>query len=200
MEDLTSVITLQEKLCREEFNELVGALSPNLEDLDNFIAEACDLFVVASFKHYLLYRTTYVYEPRAGNIPDLLNDIKYWVDKLTTEEALPQICNLLATLDCKGIMKAKLQSNWTKLPKFSQFLNTIECEYFNNPIDMSVAVEDECKRIELESSGRYKGVKCGVYSGRDTRLIFKDDQGKVVKPCTYKSWGEIYVSNLEYLF
>lgn len=192
IDDLSSVVDLQEKFCREEFNELVGALSPDPEGLDNFVAEACDLFVVASFKFYLLYRTTYVYDPRPGSIPEIIEDIEYWVDRQQTDEALPRICDLLASVECTHIMEAKLRSNWTKLPKFSEFLNAVEYDDFTKAIDMSVAVENECARIELESDGRYKGVKCEVYSGRDTHLIFKDDAGKVVKPLTYKSWEEIY--------
>lgn len=175
----------QAELCQEELNELLGAVStdPNMEK--EFIAEACDLFVVVSFYHFMRYGRSYQHKPETANIVDLVNEIDDFITVGAYAECIDLVCDLLWNLEGSDkILRAKLDSNWSKLPKLSEFLPTIGMD------DIETAVKKECERIENQEGKRYTGVHAEVFSGSDTRLVFKEEGGKVVKPITYKGWKE----------
>lgn len=177
----------QGKLVEEEFNELLEAINAGPEAEQELIAEACDLFVVGSYYFYLKYGYTYRCLPVKMELKDIIEDLDIFISSKRYDEGIDLIWDLVYSLkDSHEIMEAKLKSNWSKLPKLSEFSYAIGYE------DLAIEVKKECKRIEEVSKGRYTNVVGNVVVGQDARLVFRADngKGKIVKPLTYQDWKE----------
>lgn len=186
-ERLAEALEGQGILIQAEFNELLGSISADPDMEKEFIAEACDVFVTMTYYFYLKHGYTYKCTPVEGNIVQLVTELDAFITAEEYDEGIDLIWDLLYSLEgSKEIMEAKLKSNWTKIPKSSEFFNTVGF------IDPVVSLENEAKRIEKEFKGRYSGVRGEVAVGRDSRVIFKDSNNKVLKPITYKDWKEFY--------
>ena len=178
---------LQLDLIDEEYKEVVEAMdSPDVED---FIAEVCDLFVVSSFAYYLYMGTSDIETTPVGcTIDACLEAIESNIMEshhLRCYNATINLINIIGIENVSPIMEAKLSSNWSKLPTVLDFHPEV------GAVDLEEAAKKECERLEKEYKGRYNGIKSEVItSTQSPRVVFKDSKGKVLKPYTYKDWKE----------
>ena len=184
---------LQRDLCKEEFKEAFEAYESG--DEEEFISEVCDLFVVMSyyynreFGHCPSY-TTYLktYEDYGvqyvRDIKGLLNTAHgmFEIGRFSPYRYVRQI--LAQYEKAESIMTAKLLSNWSKLPTTALFRSEVGYTHLRNDL------EKECLAIEERSNGRYSGVTYQLVAGKEPRLVFQANTGKIVKPCTYHDWRE----------
>lgn len=171
-------LTLQSQLVDEEAEELLKAISEN--DEIEFLDAWCDLFVVLSYYVYLKeitpldlenlfkkYETTYLSYCYNDTLEDLVLDIKEYKD----EESLIYVCRALLDYKGKGFeaLLEVLKSNNSKFPLVKNY-------------PQSSHQVEECKRIEVNSKGRYKNVSCKVINNR---ICFFDSNNKIMKPSTF---------------
>ena len=116
----------QWKLVEEEYKELLEAISvgPNL-DL-NVKAELADLFVVSSYYCYMedQYLSIDAYSERPFEY--LLGLLQDRIEHRLHRECLNIVCGMLEGLDgTEFVLRAKLASNWSKIPKLSEFCRRV---------------------------------------------------------------------------
>jgi len=89
-------------------------------------------------------------------------------------------CTLMTILDFnyRKALDEVLSSNESKIPTEEDFL----WQYHSEAVSLEEAISLEEKRIEEKSLGRYTGVKGSKINGR---VVFKDSNGKIMKPCTF---------------
>lgn len=153
-------LILQRKWCEEEWNEFIEATHSG--NVKSILKEYSDCIVVFSYHNYLM---------KELGVEDFINEA---VNALF-------VC-LLDMPDYTFVGKgdeifnnafnAVMESNYSKFPLI---------EEIDSP-------EQECKDIEERSNGRYTGVTFKTVEDNEgnKRYVFKDSNGKIVKPKTYK--------------
>lgn len=162
-------------LVKEETTEIFDSIKTN--DSVEFLDGVCDTLVVGSFllavknqkdfKDYELSFKNVNIEPSIHYLEKLINENVF--------ENIEQILSLVENigyssgLDIEKAFKEVMESNWSKFP----LVDTV------NPLN-------EVKYIEEQ--GRYKNVRFerNIDLEDNERYIFKDGNGKVVKPSTFK--------------
>lgn len=191
----------QWELIEEEANELFTAAREN--DAVELLDAVCDLFVVSSYGCFL-----HNLKEKGGNLRDAKNAL---VTNSTAKESRVSLFDLESIIyESKSVYRVY---RWTVNALYSLSANTIEA--FNEVMDSNdskfptkadfhaeaVAIghgtntdkhfELECQRIEDLSAGRYKGVSYKLINDPIKpgffRVVFRDDTGKIMKPCTFRS-------------
>lgn len=171
-------------LVKEEAKEL-------LEEHENrnrvgFLKELIDYFVVSC--HLLAVFNRLSHLPYSANIKTFdVASIEGDIDALSIENVddilnIEVACSILSQVhaNVKPAMNEVLSSNESKFPTQQQL-----CDAYDTK-DWHEAVEKECLRIEKESNGRYTGVSATYYGDFGGYFVFKDSNGKIMKPITYK--------------
>lgn len=164
-------IDFQKKLVKDELDEMMEAFEN--KDATELLKEMCDVFVVASYWHFLT--TGKKEKPQVLMLPalydiDYFTQIKYDFETLESPYLVLQDIMILLNsfnADTTSALLEVIDSNYSKFPFTSEIYNT----------------DIECKRIEEEFKGRYKGVTVQTFNDH---LIFKSDAGKILKPVTYR--------------
>lgn len=171
----------QKELVAEEIKELKEAI--DISDTVEVLDALCDIFVVASYYHFLQMN---------GELKDLslkiltpLSGIDYYTSMIYDFETLDNglmvtsdVCALLYQFNgfATAALEEVLSSNDSKFPKVEKF--------GKQKVKRELALNNECAMIETRSEGRYSGVKWEI---RGDRVVFLDDTGKIMKPFTFKS-------------
>jgi hypothetical protein len=181
---------LQWGFIREEFNELVDAL--RVGDRIETVDAACDLFVVASYACQLK-SPEYLREActPSPTLTFTIGDLEHNLygnmqDPVYVLKLVTALCYRL-DINLDYNMQQVLHSNDTKYPYLQDVLALWPDKEHNEALRL------ECKAIEDRSNGRYSGVRCHkVYNAKDPgstdpRLVFFDNNGKIMKPSTFES-------------
>lgn len=167
----------QWNLVEEEFKELKEAFEK--KDKAEFLKEMCDLFVVLSYYCYLstsgdedglspLLETEFV-----ENVDRGLDQIEEAFKRGYILIGFDYVCNMISVLhaDWREALTSVLVNNW--------------CKYLTVPLldALSITPEQMAAAIETNSGGRYKNVVPVVFGGC---VIFRDGNGKMMKPTTYQ--------------
>lgn len=194
-------------LIQEEVEEIIDAVKEG--NKKQTLAEICDLFVVSSYLAFLKIHENnkgagvdtvvqkmgeYLYAPRTKERLSLFG-IDESVANQETYSTLKWAVSALNQYgaDSMYALQAIIDANYTKFPLVTELIQAY-AEH-NIPTDADNTVfhglcTQECLRIEEEFKGRYKGVTCEhvILDDNDLvgRLIFRDDQGKILKPLTFK--------------
>lgn len=191
----------QWELVEEEADELFKAASDN--DAVELLDAVCDLFVVSSYGLFLdrlkgvgsnireakkeLFRDSVAKETSVSILE--LESIIY--DSKSVYQAFRWSVDALYSLSVNSIeaFNEVMDSNDSKFPTKAEFhAAAVTVGHGSNP---DKHFELECRRIEEMSGGRYKGIthklindpaKPGFF-----RVVFRDDSGKIMKPCTFRS-------------
>lgn len=183
-------LDLQFSFVKEEFNELCDALE--VCDKKEVIDAACDLFVVASYA--LLIKTGRCGQFDRAMVPQKkfsLGDLSYnihacEITAASLEHVLSDVVALCFTLDTNLAynMEQVLDSNDSKYPTLRQ----MKAIYPDQGADIDLILTMEAKAIEKRSKGRYTGVVPVVSdegATDDSRVVFFDSNGKIMKPSTF---------------
>jgi hypothetical protein len=198
---------LQHSFVLEEFKEVCEAIEK--QDKDEVISEFCDLVVVASYSDFL--------ECLNENINKYIDDAftfsvrkfnKYEFALYNIQEAVRfkdyvQVCHLAAEAienigNFEHIANGILEANWSKLPTVDEFktkcvlTNWKFDEYDKNPraIPLNLCVDYQIKKLEELFEGRYNGFYHQVVEVDGVeRIVFKDSNGKIMKPITFKKFS-----------
>tara|TARA_Y100000588_G_scaffold176632_1_gene190642 strand:+ start:7322 stop:7954 length:633 start_codon:yes stop_codon:yes gene_type:complete len=162
-------------LVKEETTEIFDSIKTN--DAVEFLDGVCDTLVVGSFllavknqkdfKDYDLSFKEVNIEPSINYLKDLINeDVFKNIEKVLS---LVENIGYSSGLNIELAFKEVMESNWSKFPLVDNV----------NPLD-------EVKYIE--NQGRYTNVRFerNIDLNGNERYIFKDGNGKVVKPSTFK--------------
>jgi NTP pyrophosphatase (non-canonical NTP hydrolase) len=168
-EQSQDLIPIYRTLVAEEIKELKEAYES--EDAALFAKELADCLVVGSFLYYLEEGFDNLFDPDWVNTSGL-NDIECFIDTLDGKDTMNFLgeCERLAfnlDVDMVEVCNEVMKSN------FSKFIKKSTCE---------VLPCSECRWIEEVSKGRYTNVEFKLLLGY---YVFKDGNGKVVKPSTY---------------
>lgn len=158
-------LRLQDTLTLEEMVETaVASNSEELSELDRIVEiydGLCDTFVTLSYYSYI-----------SGvdySVVDIVTDA---YQALSGQEDI--LYNLLLCLE------DVIESNWTKFPLMQDFLD-------NNPFNTDPVTALKAQSIAIENTTNYTGVCWEVREVGDTQyLIFLDENGKAMKPYTYR--------------
>lgn len=162
-------------LVKEETTEIFDSIKTN--DAVEFLDGVCDTLVVGSFllavknqkdfKDYDLSFKEVNIEPSINYLKDLINeDVFKNIEKVLS---LVENIGYSSGLDIELAFKEVMESNWSKFPLVDNV----------NPLNEVKYIEDQ---------GRYTNVRFerNVDLNGNERYIFKDGNGKVVKPSTFK--------------
>lgn len=162
-------------LVKEETTEIFDSIKTN--DAVEFLDGVCDTLVVGSFllavknqkdfKDYDLSFKEVNIEPSINYLKDLINeDVFKNIEKVLS---LVENIGYSSGLNIELAFKEVMESNWSKFPLVDNV----------NPLN-------EVKYIE--NQGRYTNVRFerNIDLNGNERYIFKDGNGKVVKPSTFK--------------
>lgn len=166
---------LYTNLVKEETTEIFDSIKSN--DSVEFLDGVCDTLVVGSFllavknqedfKNYTLSFKKVNIEPSINYLKELLEENLF----NNIEQILSLVENIgySSGLNIELAFKEVMESNWSKFPLIENV----------NPLE-------EIKYIE--NQGRYKNVNFekNIDLNGNERYIFKDGNGKVVKPSTFK--------------
>lgn len=195
-----TTIAFQKKLVKEEFDELVEDGIKGLNKV--LVVDAiCDIFVVGVYWSILETLKEVSENLRIEGMRFAIQDVNNTIDPSSLkyddmslyvkmmEEGLEKDNPTRVLEGCMGLMlgldfdyrKALtevLDSNDSKIPTIYQFQNI-----FGSGLSIEDDIQLESVWIENRNSGRYTGVSGKVIDGR---IVFKDDNGKIMKPCTFK--------------
>lgn len=171
---------------REEFKETLDAL--RLGDMVEVVDGVCDMFVVASYAHYLRQGETF----GNGYLCSYDEDTQFSLLSLeraiifddNPATALKQIVALAYSLDVnlRYNIEEVLASNDSKYPTMSQLRAAYpEWEELTD-VDL---LKHEAEQIELREGGKYSGVHA-VLNEDTGQYVFLSDGGKIVKPITFR--------------
>lgn len=162
-------------LVKEETTEIFDSIKTN--DAVEFLDGVCDTLVVGSFllavknqkdfKDYDLSFKEVNIEPSINYLKDLINeDVFKNIEKVLS---LVENIGYSSGLNIELAFKEVMESNWSKFPLVDNV----------NPLNEVKYIEDQ---------GRYTNVRFerNVDLNGNERYIFKDGNGKVVKPSTFK--------------
>ncbi len=162
-------------LVKEETTEIFDSIRSN--DSVEFLDGVCDTLVVGSFllavkkqkdfKDYDLSFRKVNIEPSINYLKDLLNEDVF--ENIEKALSLVEDIGYSSGLNIELAFKEVMESNWSKFPLIDSV----------NPLN-------EVKYIE--NQGRYSNVRFerNIDLNGNERYIFKDGNGKVVKPSTFK--------------
>lgn len=182
-------LELQHDFIIEEFEELAAALEDG--DRKMVVDAACDLFVVASYAYILDYGRDSSFDAvMSYNSKNSFNlfDLSYsvYVTK-SHREILSQVVSLCYSLDMnlQYNMSQVLSSNDSKFPRLKEVT-----DLWPQDVTAVEALEMESKAIEARSNGRYTGVYFVTVKEDNAhtdgpRVVFFDEKGKIMKPCTF---------------
>lgn len=160
----------QPALIEEEYRELKEAT-----DIENFIKELSDLFVVSAQEYYNEFGDyNRDFRPDIVTIAAGIDLIGTAVDIEEHWRVYPLIESILrmCKFDVDGALEEVNKSNWSKFANVKDFDND------------EVYMYKECERIESE--GRYKDVFFEIVDHEGEQLVvFKDGKHKVLKAYTY---------------
>lgn len=178
-------IDLQHKLVLEEFNECLEELKKG--DVYSLKKELVDLIVVSSFADYIKNKQEQFF-PDNETYQYSLSDVHNWIDLHEYTWVSQFACAVLEKLgNFQHITEGILKANWSKIPTVEEFLEQ-GADYYGHKI-LDVRIEHECKMIEYKSEGRYSGVTCKEVEIKGNKhLIFTDNNGKIMKPSTFKAF------------
>jgi hypothetical protein len=178
-------IDLQHKLVLEEFNECLEELKKG--DVYSLKKELVDLIVVSSFADYIKNKQEQFF-PDNETYQYSLSDVHNWIGLHEYTWVIQFACAVLEKLgNFQHIADGILKANWSKIPTVEEFLEQ-GADYYGHKI-LDVHIEHECKMIEQLSAGRYSGVTCKEVEIKGNKhLIFTDNNGKVMKPSTFKAF------------
>lgn len=178
-------IDLQHKLVLEEFNECLEELKKG--DVYSLKKELVDLIVVSSFADYIKNKQEQFF-PDNETYQYSLSDVHNWIDLHEYTWVSQFACAVLEKLgNFQHITEGILKANWSKIPTVEEFLEQ-GADYYGHKI-LDVRIEHECKMIEDKSEGRYSGVTCKEVEIKGNKhLIFTDNNGKIMKPSTFKAF------------
>lgn len=188
-------------LIEEEAEEIFAAVKES--DKKQTLAEVCDLFVVSTYGLFL-----HLHENNRGcTLDEVISKMAetcsvpkgrgrtslYSLDENIFSkqqyEVVKWAINALEQFggNSTGALQAIIDANYTKFP----FATDLIAAYDQHGLPYGDDIcKQECARIEEEFKGRYKGVQCEhvLLNENDLvgRLIFRDDQGKILKPLTFK--------------
>ena len=178
-------IDLQHKLVLEEFNECLEELKKG--DVYSLKKELVDLIVVSSFADYIKNKQEQFFPDNEASQYSL-SDVHNWIDLHEYTWISQFACAVLEKLgNFQYITDGILKANWSKIPTVEEFLEQ-SADYYGHKI-LDVRIEHECKMIEDKSEGRYSGVTCKEVEIKGNKhLIFTDNNGKIMKPSTFKAF------------
>lgn len=197
----TSELLFQWELVEEEYNELyeLGISKNNRKEV---IDALCDLFVVsvyADFQTRSLHETykdgpydifPYVTE-KNSDIFDNLSILTYYVGQQLANGVVRNTIEIMRkfNFDYIDALEEVLDSNDSKIPTVEEFNKEFYKQHFyfsENDVALEEMIQLESDLIEKRNKGRYTGVKGNVVkvNGVD-RVVWKDCNGKIMKPLTY---------------
>lgn len=183
-------VNLQHKLVLEEFNECLEELKKG--NVYSLKKELVDLIVVSSFADYIKNKQEQFF-PDNETYQYSLSDVHNWIDLHEYTWISQFACAVLEKLgNFQHITDGILKANWSKIPTVEEFLEYKHQEFpsikkLNDPL--RILISHECKNIEKLSEGRYSSVTCKEVEIKGNKhLIFTDNNGKVMKPSTFKAF------------
>lgn len=171
---------------REEFKETVDALRAG--DMVEVVDGVCDMFVVASYAHFLQASRFGAYA--GGNLCAYDEDVDFSILSLeraiifdeSPGNALKQVVAFAYSLDVnlRYNIEEVLASNDSKYPTMEQL------RVHHEPMLTDKAIlAREAKDIEEREGGKYTGVHA-VLNEDTKQYVFLSDGGKIVKPITFR--------------
>lgn len=153
-------LIFQRKLCEEEWKEFTEATYSS--DVDSILKEYSDCIVVFSYHSYLMKELKV-----EGFIDAAINALYYCLTETQTYSFSEEADEIFS-----NVFDLVMESNYSKFPMITEI---------DSP-------DQECKDIEERSNGRYTGVTFKTVEDNEgnKRYVFKDSNGKIVKPKTYK--------------
>lgn len=173
-------IDFQYTLIEEEFKELMddGIKKKNKKEV---LDALCDLFVVGSYHAYQINKGKMnSCEISCLLKTDYLDTLEY--DVKHTKSSVLILEDVMVLLyqfggDTEGALQEVIRSNYTKFPTKEE----LKAHYGKLNEEK---LQEECKRIETSSEGRYTGV---TYKKVKGHYVFLSDKGKILKPITFES-------------
>jgi len=174
-------LELQGDLVQEEGKEVFAAYSE--KDLEGFVKELCDLFVVTSYMTYLEYAFkddvvkeddlfTLTLQEGDRTPSKMLSNLSEALENNWGAAILNNTIGLLAALegDGKSNLDKVIDNNYSKFVKIK-----------NNE---GAAIYDlTCVQLEAASKGRYINIKWEIVGDY---IVYKDSKGKILKPLNFK--------------
>lgn len=166
---------LYTNLVKEETTEIFDSIKSN--DSVEFLDGVCDTLVVGSFLLAVKKQKDFENYKLSFNKVNVEPSINY-LETLINENVLNNIEEILSLVENIGYssglnielaFKEVMESNWSKFPLIEKV----------NPVEEIKYIEDQ---------GRYKNINFekNIDLNGNERYIFKDGNGKVVKPSTFK--------------
>ena len=181
-------IEKQSILVLEEFNECLEELKKG--DVYSLKKELVDLIVVSSFADYIKNKQEPFF-PDNETYQYSLSDVHNWIDLHEYTWVSQFACAVLEKLgNFQHIADGILKANWGKFPIVEELanFNAVSRDLYNYH-GIEAVIENECKMIEDKSEGRYSGVTCKEVEIKGNKhLIFTDNNGKIMKPSTFKAF------------
>ena len=119
----------------------------------------------------------------------LVSRLKDSIDSDFSHTAVTLIAELLRSLnfDHETALNQVLSSNDSKLPKYAELKSELDNLLGDGLIDFNTAAEElvlsvQAELLNSEHAGRYEGITGSLLNGR---AVFKDSNGKIMKPCTF---------------
>jgi len=190
-------LALQNKLIYEEFQEVLEAI--HYGDVRQVKKELVDLIVVSSYALAMNSKTfnniqldfDYDCSPSLWYIEDCINYEDYYHIVINSIMYLEELGDYSDIAD--GIMKA----NYSKIPLVDDFIFDSVFSFYvldayeSNPKDCSLSEAVSAQIFDIEQGGRYDGIyyQIVVDSQGKERIVFKDKNGKVMKPCCFDEFN-----------
>lgn len=181
----------QLRLVREEFKEVLEEIKN--KDISALKSELIDLVVVSSYAMFLQGCETFSMNPFYGrSISTVAPMILDFTDPREAYQFAVTTLNQIG--DYEFIAQDVLANNDKKIPPVKDFLNeAVETfwqldVYDHNPSLCPIEEAIKYQVLAIEADGRYTGVNATIIDFEDNQyIVFKDSNGKVMKPCTFYS-------------
>lgn len=188
---------LQQKLTHDEYLEVLEAIDSG--DKTEIIKELVDVVVTASYGMFLTGVTLFKPNPFCNNTLTTMESFsENYQDGFSLGFSVfyQWAISELEKIGSYGeIADGILLANWTKIPTVEDFvqgivatswtLDRFDSDPFSCPLE--VAIQEQI--LAIESGGRYNNVTGQVVSvNAQDRVVFKDGNGKLLKPCTFKEF------------
>lgn len=173
--DKAGLSDLYVNLVKEETTEIFDSIASN--DPIEFLDGVCDTLVVGSFLLAVKKQSDfedYLINFQKVDVKDAITKLKYLVESDTysnIEEIMILVENIAYSsgINVEKAFEEVMRSNWSKFPLKDSVI----------PLNDVKGIEDQ---------GRYNNVRfeMNIDSKNNERYIFKDGNGKVVKPSTFE--------------
>ena len=181
----------QLRLVREEFKEVLEEIKN--KDIGALKSELIDLVVVSSYAMFLQGCKTFSMNPFYGrSISAVAPMILDFTDPREAYQFAVTTLNQIG--DYEFIAQDVLANNDTKIPLVKDFVEeAVETFWQLDAYDLTPSlcpIEEAIKYqvLAIEADGRYTGVNATIIDFEDNQyIVFKDSNGKVLKPCTFCS-------------